>query len=222
MRLLFAFLSMLLLTAAAPTRDWSAVVTRLPSGTMLIGNPAAPVKLVEYGSYTCSHCADFSTQSEKVLKGEMIRSGMLSLEYRHLIRDRLDLAAALLARCGGTAAFAGNSAAIFATQSTWFDAINDWIPKHPEADSLPQAAQLKALADGSGLTQLMMKRGLTRARADACLADSKETDIVTAMTGDAPIEVRGTPTLYLNGAIVPGVDWERLQPILAARIRAAK
>ncbi len=50
------------------------------------------MKLIEYGSYTCPHCAVFAKESEAELKGKMIRSGGLSLEYRHLIRDPADLA----------------------------------------------------------------------------------------------------------------------------------
>ena len=121
MRWLFVFLSLVLLTAAAPVRDWSATTTRLPSGAMLIGNPAAPLKLVEYGSYTCSHCAAFAAESDKVLKHEMIATGSVSLEYRHLIRDRLDLAAAILARCAGTPRFASaSSRSIQREPSRWY------------------------------------------------------------------------------------------------------
>ena len=226
MRWLVALLSVLCFTAiapgtasvAAPARDWSMVTTRLPSGAMLIGNPAAPVKLIEYGSYTCSHCADFSTESEKVLKGEMIRSGKVSLEYRHMIRDRLDLAAALLARCFGPRGFAGASAAIFASQPMWFETANKWIEAHPDVTTMTPEQQMRAVADGSGLTAMMVKRGLTRARAEACLANKAEADAVVKMTADAPAEVQYTPTFFLNGKMVPNVDWAKLEPILRARI----
>ena len=80
--------------------DWSTHVTQTPAGAYVIGNPAARVKLVEYVSYTCPHCAVFTTESAPVLKGQMVRSGSTSIEIRHFIRDRLDLAAALIARCG--------------------------------------------------------------------------------------------------------------------------
>ena len=96
---------LLLLAAAAAPRDWRATVTRTPTGAHLIGNPAARVKLVEYASYTCGHCGHFAAASAPVLKDRMIRSGSTSLEFRHLIRDGADLAAAVLARCGGPKAF---------------------------------------------------------------------------------------------------------------------
>lgn len=225
MRWLLAFLSTLFLAiatlsvaAAAPPRDWSATTTRLPSGAMLIGNPAAPVKLIEYGSYTCSHCANFSVESSPVLKGEMIRSGKVSLEYRHLIRDRLDLAAALLARCGGTARFADASETIFALQPMWLQQAAQWAPKHPDVEAQPPLKQARTLADASGLTALMLKHGLTPAQVTACFANAKEADVITKLTANAPADVRYTPTFFLNGTIVPNADWASLEPILRARI----
>ena len=84
------------LVAAAPATDWSQVARPTAKGAYVFRNPAAPIKLVEYGSYTCSHCADFARESGPVLKDRMIRSGSVSLEYRHLIRDPADLGAAIL------------------------------------------------------------------------------------------------------------------------------
>ncbi|HEX8580099.1 MAG TPA: thioredoxin domain-containing protein, partial [Allosphingosinicella sp.] len=45
---------------AAPNGgDWTQTVSATPAGGFLMGNPAAKVKLVEYGSMTCGHCAAF-------------------------------------------------------------------------------------------------------------------------------------------------------------------
>jgi len=208
MRLLFAFLSIFLLTAAAPTRDWSTVTMRLPSGAMLTGNPAAKLKLVEYGSYTCSHCATFSTESEPVLKGQMIRKGAVSLEYHHLVRDQFDLAAAILARCAGARDFSAASAAIYRGQEAWLAQAVDWQDKHPEVAGYPPAKRIRAAADGSGLTAKQVA---------ACFADTKAVDALVAMTGETPAEVTGTPTFYLNGTLLDVHDWGSLEPILRAK-----
>ena len=47
---------------AQAQRDWTRVVAQTPEGGYRMGNPNAPVKLVEYLSLTCSHCAHFSEQ----------------------------------------------------------------------------------------------------------------------------------------------------------------
>ncbi len=51
----------------APPANWAAQATLTPAGTHLMGNPAAPVKLVEYVSYTCNHCAAYSSISHGAL-----------------------------------------------------------------------------------------------------------------------------------------------------------
>lgn len=217
LRLLAVTIGVALLTAAAPVRDWSQTTRRLPTGAHLTGNPAAPLKLVEYGSYTCSHCAEFAEQSRAVLHDRMIRSGKVSFEYRHLIRDRLDLGAAILARCAGPAAFPSASEAIFASQSVWLQRVVDWQGAHPEVAQMSPVEQIRAYVGASGLDAAMRARGLTQAKIDACLADRAEIDRIVKMTADAPKEVQSTPAFFLNGVLQANADWARLEPVLRAR-----
>src|SRR5687768_3218644 len=48
-------------TAVKPPKggDWQQVVAQTPAGGFVMGNPDAAVKLIEYGSMTCPHCAEF-------------------------------------------------------------------------------------------------------------------------------------------------------------------
>src|SRR5579863_6598616 len=74
--------------APAPTvpppagKAWSDVVSATPAGGMVMGNPAAPVKLVEYGSLSCPHCAHFAEFGFKPLVAKYVDSGKVSYEYR--------------------------------------------------------------------------------------------------------------------------------------------
>ena len=199
------------------TRDWTQTVVRTPAGAYVRGNPAAPVKLVEYVSYTCPHCAHFSAESAAPLKA-MVRSGSTSWELRHLVRDRMDLAAAILARCTGARGFFAATEAIFAAQ-------NDWLARGYQFEQLngsqlrlyAQADQLRALADGSGLTALVQARGLTPAATAACFNDDAGIARITAMTAATPDSVTGTPSFFINGRLVPrSADWTTLQPALRA------
>jgi protein-disulfide isomerase len=217
MRLLLALTSVVLLTAATPKRDWNAVATKTPAGAYVIGNPAARVKLVEYASYTCSHCAAFSGASDTVLRKQMIASGSTSLELRHFIRDKLDLAAAILARCTGPKGFAATTAAIFAAQPTWLQRGIDFQQANGARIGLyPTQAQLRANADGAGLTALVKARGLSEAAIGACFADQAEIDRIVALTSNAPAEIDSTPTFYVNGKRVPHAAWAQLEPALRA------
>lgn len=214
MRLLAALLAPALL-AAAPAADWRATVSKNAAGAFVIGNPAAKVKLVEYASYTCSHCADFSRTSKPVLDERMIRGGTVSLEFRHLIRDGVDLAAAVLARCTGPKGFLPTSQAIFAAQDDWLPRAMEWQQANAERlQRWPRSAQLRALADGAGLTALVQARGLSEAATDACFADAAEIDRVIRMTREAPASVDSTPSFFVDGQLVPHVGWSGLEPVL--------
>jgi len=199
-----------MLVAAAPVP-----VTKTPAGGYVIGSRAAKVKVVEYLSYSCPHCAHFAVEGWPKLTAGYLTRGTASLEVRHAIRDRYDFAAALLARCRGAATFESDSAALFAGQQglmtkamAYEDAAND------TAASL--TARLAGIARASGMIALMQGRGLVPARAQACLANAAEQRTLLAMTDEA--QKRGipyTPALYVNGALA-GSSWDDLAPKLAA------
>jgi protein-disulfide isomerase len=203
------------LTTAAPTRDWRGTAMMKPDGAYVIGNPAAKVKLTEWASYTCSHCAHFSIESEPVLKGQMIRAGSTSLEVRHLVRDPLDFAAAIVARCGGVRHFAATHAAIMAAQPGWLEKGATYIQGNATAlqAMAPEAATAK-LAEAAGLTAIGVANGTPAPRIAACFADKPANDKLLALSASLPAEVRGTPTFFVNGKLVEGNSWAQLQPAL--------
>ena len=98
--------------------DWSTVVTKTPEGGFVMGNPNAKVKLVEFGSMTCPHCAEFEEQGGKALIDNYVKKGLVSWEFRNFVRDPFDMAATLLARCGGEANFFGMTRNLFHDQRT--------------------------------------------------------------------------------------------------------
>ncbi|WP_419809303.1 thioredoxin domain-containing protein [Sphingomonas sp.] len=220
MRFLLALSALLLLAAAAPRQglDWTTQAQPTATG-YLIGNPNARVKLVEYGSYTCSHCAAFANESEAELKGRMIRTGSISLEYRHFFFNALDLGVAVLARCTGPRRFAATTAFIYRTQ-------DDWLARGQQFQETNGArlnmylpiARLRALVDGSGLTAAVVARGLTPAAVDACFADQAAIDRLTAGMNALPAGVTGTPTFFLNGRLIAHVTWADLAPQLRAAL----
>jgi protein-disulfide isomerase len=203
--------------AVAAGRDWTGVVTKSANGSFVIGNPNAKVKLVEYVSYTCPHCAHFIAESGSVLRGQMVRSGSTSVELRNAVRDRLDLTAALLARCTGPKGFFATTDAIFAAQDDWiergsrFETVNG-----ARIAAYPQPAQLKALADGSGLSDIMTKRGMTDAAIGACLANEAEQAVVVKNTSASWAKIHGTPAFELNGKTVDTTEWAVLEKSLRA------
>ncbi|SFP90666.1 DsbA family protein [Sphingomonas rubra] len=218
MRLPLLLATVFLLAGAAPARDWTQTVKPAPSGFFVVGNPAAKVKLAEWASYTCSHCGDFATQSAPVLKDRMIRKGSVSLEVRHLIRDPLDLAAVVVARCGAPRGFLARHTAIFAGQEAWMQKGAAFVQANAASlGKLPPPAAFRRIADAAGLTAIGRANGLSEPQVAACFADKAALDRVTALDRQVPADVQGTPTFFVNGTLVPNVDWAALEPILRAR-----
>lgn len=202
--------------ATAP-RDWGTHVVQAPSGAYLIGNPAAKVKLVEYLSYTCGHCAHFMAESKVPLKDGYVRRGTVRVEIRHAVRDPLDMAAALLARCTGPRGFAGTTDAIFAAQADWARRGTTWWRANAASlQSQPELMQLKAAAEASGLSQLMRGRGMTDATINQCFATPTDLNRLTAMAEASWKTIKGTPTFVINGKTGGGGHWETLEPELRA------
>lgn len=221
MRFLFALLALIAgavsIDAAAAPRDWTSVVSKTASGSYLIGNPNAKVKLVEYLSYTCPHCAEFIAESSPVLKGQMVRSGSTSVEFRNAVREKLDLSAALLARCAGASGFVGATDAMFAQQESWLErGYRFQAGNGARLAMYPETGQLRALADGAGLTDLMRGRGMSDAAIDACYANQAELLTIATMTSGAWAKIDGTPAFEVNGKLVKGVHWAGLEKILRA------
>ena len=48
---------------------------------MTLGNPDAPVKIVEYASFTCPHCATFHLDVLPNIKEKYLDKGLVQLEY---------------------------------------------------------------------------------------------------------------------------------------------
>ncbi len=214
-RFLLPLLSAVALVAATAPRPWTAVATPIASGSYLIGNPKARVKLVEYVSYTCPHCAHFAKEADATLDA-MVRSGSTSVEIRNQVHDGIDLAAATLARCAGAAAFPKVHAAFFARQEQWYERAAAWAEGNRErVKSWPQLAQLSAVAEGAGLPAIAREAGAPAAAIAACFANDAAVKRTIAVS-EATSKVQGTPAFEINGRLIQNVGWAELQPQLRA------
>ena len=86
---------------------------------MVMGDPDAPVTMIEYASYTCPHCASFHAGPYKQLKADYIDTGKVKFIYREVYFDRFGLWASMVARCGGPEKFFGITDLIYKSQSEW-------------------------------------------------------------------------------------------------------
>lgn len=198
--------------AAAPAaRDWTRTVAATPEGGFRRGNPAARIKLVEYGSLTCPHCAAFSAES-KVGLANHIRSGRVSFEFRPLILNAVDVSASLLARCAGPGGFFPFVERAYAAQPAWTAKV---IEQQASFAALPDAQKFARIVEIGGLTGIAAQVGVAPARARACMADQAGVDRLVAIYKAAEANgVARTPTFLINGKVAPATDWKSLEPLL--------
>jgi protein-disulfide isomerase len=205
------------LSILGAAQDWSKTITATPTGSYVHGNPKAKVKLVEYISFTCGHCAHFIGEASAALDTR-VKSGSTSVELRHAVRDPLDLTAAILARCAGPKQFHGNTRAIMAAQPAWLEKGAAWQTANAESmKTMSISSRLQGYATGSGLMALMKGRGLSEPKAKACLANANEHKVLSAQAKAAFEKISGTPSFAINGVVAPEThDWAKLEPQLTA------
>jgi protein-disulfide isomerase len=208
-----ALIAAALLTTGATRMNWDASVAESDGGHR-IGNPAAEVKVTEFISYTCPHCAAFARAGEPALKIGYVAPGKVSLEIRHLIRDPIDLTAAMLTGCGAAAKFPQNHAAFMLGQDTWIKPLAGSNAAQQARWRTQGAAGRRAIASDFGFYRLMENRGYRRTEVDRCLADDK---VAAAMAAKSAEDwkrpgIGGTPAFAINGNVVPGThSWDALE-----------
>ncbi len=201
--------------AAPAAKDWTRTVVMTPEGGFRMGNPAAPVKVVEYGSLTCPACANFSNTAKAPLAAQ-IRTGRVSFEFRNYVLNSVDLTAALLARCSGPSHFFSFTEKLYATQPQWVGKISGMTQAQKDAvQKLPSNQQIGKLAEIGGLTAMAASAGLTPQRSKACLADPAGLNRLVQMRQAADAAgVSHTPTFSVNGALVEGHSWAEILPAI--------
>jgi len=155
------------------------------------GNPEAKVTVVEYASLTCSHCANFYTNSYPELKKQYIDTGKIRFVFRDFptAPQQLATAAAMVARCAPAGRGKTIIGLIFKNQGEFFQNPNDAM---------------------RGYAQLA---GMTSEEVDACLKNKAVFDEIerVATTAVNVYKVRATPTFFVNDQIVEGEVWDTLK-----------
>ena len=159
------------------TVDKAKLLAVQPSDHVL-GDPKAPVTLIEYASFTCPHCAHFATVIMPDVKKKWIDTGKVKLVYRDFPLDQMAAKAAQLAKCAGNDKYFAVMDMIFATQGTWAAAQD------------PIAVLSKSLRIA----------GMGDKEVQACLAnEAVRTAVIADYQMGEQLGVNSTPTLFING-----------------------
>lgn len=206
--------------AAAPApagQDWTQTVTKTADGGFVMGNPNAPLKLVEYGSRTCPTCGNFGRTSAEPLQNTYIKSGKVSFEFRDFLVHAPDLGVAILGQCAGETPFFPILDQMFAEQNGFLEKL-ETVPAdfQQRLQAMSPAQQATAWVEYLGYLDFVKQRGLTEAQARQCLADPQRIEAVAKVSETAmkDREVTGTPTFFLNGEKIEASSWEQVETAL--------
>ncbi len=109
-------------------------------GVRAIGNKNAPIKIIEYASMTCGHCAHFHNDVLPVLKEKYIDTGSVYFEFREFPLNDPALKATITARCLPEDKYESFVALLFKTQDQWAGGVN-YMP------ALKQNSRLAGLSE---------------------------------------------------------------------------
>lgn len=206
-------------TTAPAGTQWVDKVEKTAEGGFRMGNPDAAIKLIEYGSRTCGHCANFAVTGMEPLKA-YIATGKVSFEFRDFLLNQIDLGAALLGQCGGPGPFFAIMDQMYEQQATILQSgPKEGDPFLKQVEAMTPAQRIGATAERFGYLAFVQQRGVPEAQARQCLADQAAVDALVKNNEAAQKEfnIPGTPTFILNGKVLENTGtWPQVEAALKA------
>ncbi len=169
---------------------------------MVLGNPDAPVEIVEYASFTCPHCASFHADQFKAIKENYVDTGQVKFVYREVYFDRPGLWASMIARCSNDADF------FFAFSDLLYAEQRNWLASGDPAGIIED---LRTLAKTAGLDDATL---------DTCLSDGPKAEaLFTWYQENAERDgVNSTPTFLIDGQKYSNMAYDEFADVLDGKL----
>jgi len=151
----------------------------------ILGDPSAPMKISEYSSFTCGHCAAFHKDVFKKIKADYIDTGKAYLVFDDFPLNAPAMHASMVARC------IPDENRYFDFVQLLFDTQEDWAYKADYLTSLKQNA---------------MMAGLSEDGFKACLQnlDLQQAIVGNMKNAQEAHKINSTPTLVINDRLLVG------------------
>ena len=165
---------------AAPVDLTALAVT---ADDIVIGDRNAPVRIVEYASLSCPHCATMHLEILPGIKQNYVDTGKAYIVFRHFPLNAPALRASMAVDCAAPAQQAAMLNQFFSTQKEWaFD--NNYL---------------------ANISKIAETHGLDAAATEACFANvEKENAVLQSRQVGAALGVQSTPTLFVNDSRLDG------------------
>ena len=150
----------------------------------ILGDPEAPVTIVEYSSMTCPHCASFHNETLPRIVEEYIDTGKAQLVFRDFPFGPLAKAAAMVSRCVDENSYYGFLTVLFRSQAQWS----------------------QSSAPAEDLERMARFAGLSKADFDACIRNQQLLAGIEQNAAKAGEEhgIQSTPTFFINEKKISG------------------
>lgn len=168
---------------AAPTADAAAAALPADVQSMMeprtLGSDSAPIKVVEYSSLTCSHCAAFHNTDLAKVKADYIDTGKVQFIFKEYPLNEPAVVASQVLRCMPADTFVNFMGLLFEQQQNWA-----FVPDFK--DKLTQYAKLAGLGED---------------KVNACIdnIDLKKAIVTEMQTANEKYKIASTPTFIVNG-----------------------
>jgi len=184
-----AMLALVLAAAPALTAPALAAPAAAPAKTppveMTLGNPKAKVKVIEYASVVCPHCARFNEEVFPAFKAKYIDTGKVLYAFRELPTEPVQVAAAgfLIARC---------------SPGKYFQVLDALFKGQAKLFETREAKQYLLDAAAVG--------GLNEQQVDTCLADEAAVSAFNDRVQSAlsKEKISATPTFIIGDKVLNG------------------
>ena len=161
-------------------------ILKIQENDFYIGEPEAPVTIIEYASMSCSHCADFHNETLDDLKSEYIDTGKVKFVFRDFPFNYPALAGSMILSCVPEDVRYDYMNALYKLQKNWV--MRDHSKTRSE------------------LYKIMQSGGMQQDEFDACLSDiNLENDILEGvMDAQREFNINRTPSFIVNGIVYSG------------------
>ena len=166
---------------------------------MVLGDPKAPVEIIEYASLTCNHCATFHNFVLPKIKDKYVDTGKVKVVMRSFLLNAIDASASILTRCVPEKRYFKFMEILFKQQTQWYD-----ISEYQRLSSIHDqrtASNIFVQSTIDKVSKVANRLGVNNRKIEACLLNDKINNYLYSVhqEGIQKYKVTATPTILVNG-----------------------
>jgi protein-disulfide isomerase len=169
-----------------------------------MGNPKAPVVLLEYAAPTCPFCAHFALTAFPGIKRDFIDSGKVFFIFRVYPLRAADGAVEGIARCLPKERYFSYLERMYREQPQW----------DPDGNVIPDVE--------GAILKLSAVEGLPPEKLKQCMTDTRQQERTNEIAQDAmaSYQIEGTPTFIMDGQVVNVPAGQDMAQVIRLRINS--